>query len=132
MLAANAGLEERLSASFGASSRGAYVPRAAEVARLVGRPGELRGRWGDLSVDDRRSVVASVVERVVVSRMPAGASAGVASPAGDGVEIAYRPWLAGGERPKPPDQQLCQVGRSDQRVTFTLWSAMTYGYFHGL
>ncbi len=96
MLAANAGLEERLSELRG-QLPARRSPRS-KVARLVGRPGELRGRWGDLSVDDRRSVVASVVERVVVSRMLVGASRR-GFPAGDRVEIAYRPWLAG-ERAK--------------------------------
>ena len=47
---------------------------AQRVDALLGQPGEVIARWDTFSVEHRRQIIATVIDRVVVSPVPAGRS----------------------------------------------------------
>jgi hypothetical protein len=74
------------------------------VAALVGKPGEARSRWtvaeadGGFSAEQRRRIIAWVVDRVVVRRIPPGKSPR-SYPVSGRVDVIPRTWISAQGRP---------------------------------
>jgi hypothetical protein len=65
----NEALMGRRAAAVAALHRPMGRSTRADVAVMLGQPGVVRARWDGLTIDQRRQVVAAVVERVVVAPM---------------------------------------------------------------